>query len=106
MFEIDLLLSEAASILLMATDACREWEMGGDSQAVGDTAVSAYEASLMAVRQLVIEGALPATVDIGASRRARLASAAHMLCLAGIDEGGNSEDLELAASLFRAAAEA
>ncbi|MEJ7928098.1 hypothetical protein WG908_15205 [Sphingobium sp. AN641] len=106
MFEIDLLLSEAASALVMASDACREWEMGGDSQAVGDTAVSAYEASLTAVRQLEIEGALPATVDVGASRRARLTSAAHMLCLAGIDEGGISEDLELAASLFRLAAHA
>lgn len=106
MFEIDLLLSEAATALMMASDACREWELDGDSQAVSDTAASAYEASLTAVRQLVIEGALPATVDVGASRRARLASAAHMLCLAGVDEGGTSEDLELAASLFRSAAEA
>ncbi|AEG49608.1 hypothetical protein Sphch_1931 [Sphingobium chlorophenolicum L-1] len=80
--------------------------MGGDSQAVGDTAVSAYEASLTAVQQLIIEGAQLATAEVGASRRARLASAAHMLCLAGIDEGGTSEDLELAASLFRSAAEA
>lgn len=106
MFETYRLLSEAATVLVTASDACREWEMGGDSEAVGDSAVSAYEASLTAVRQLVIEGALPATVDVGASRRARLASAGHMLCLAGIDEGGTSEDLELAASLFRSAAEA
>ena len=80
MFETDRLLSAAASALMRASNACREWEMGGDSQAVGDTAVSAYEASLTAVRQLVMEGALPATIDIGASRRARFASAAHMLC--------------------------
>jgi len=106
MCETDRLLSTAASTLMSAAEACREWEMGGDSQAVSDTAASAYEASLTAVRQLVIEGALPSTIDIGASRRARLASAAHMLCLAGVDEGGTSEDLELAGSLFRLAADA
>ncbi|WP_041390379.1 hypothetical protein [Sphingobium chlorophenolicum] len=106
MFQTNQFLSAAARTLMMASDACREWEMGGDSQAVGDTAVSAYEASLTAVQQLIIEGAQLATAEVGASRRARLASAAHMLCLAGIDEGGTSEDLELAASLFRSAAEA
>lgn len=106
MFEIDRSLTAAASALIIASNACREWEMGGDSQAVGDTAVSAYDASLTAVKQLIIEGAQPATADVGASRRARLASAAHMLCLAGVDEGGTSEDLELAASLFQLAAEA
>ena len=106
MYETDRLLSAAASALMIASNACREWEMGGDSQAVGDTAVSAYDASLTAIQQLIKEGAQPATADVGASRRARLASAAHMLCLAGVDEGGNSEDLELAASLFQLAAEA
>jgi len=92
--------------MLGAAKACKAWELGGDPAPVGETADIAYDECRATAAILVIEGAIVATPDEGASRRARLVTAAEMLCLAGIDEGGTSEDLEMAATLLRLAMDA
>ena len=106
MSQLDQQLNVAAIAMLEAAAACRDWELGGDPAPVGETADIAYDECLAAVAMLVIEGAIVAAADQGASRRARLVTAAEMLCLAGIDEGGTSEDLEMAATLMRLAMDA
>lgn len=106
MSQLDQQLAAAAMTMLTAAEACKEWELGGDPAPVGETADIAYDECRAAVAMLVIEGAIAATADQGASRRARLVTAAEMLCLAGIDEGGTSEDLEMAATLLRLAMDA
>jgi hypothetical protein len=103
MSQLDQQLAVAAMAMLSAAEACKTWELGGDPAPVGETADIAYDKCRAVTAILVIEGAIVATADQGASRRARLVTAAEMLCLAGIDEGGTSEDLEMAAALLRLA---
>lgn len=102
----DALLHRAACAVSAAADACRDWENGGDTGAVADTAWEADGATAEAIE--AVAGIDPAlTLDTyPETRLGRLALAARLLALAGTDEGGQSADLELAARLLRQAAEA
>ena len=106
MSQLEQQLALTATAMIAAAEACKEWELGGDPAPVGETADIAYDECRAAVAMLVIEGAIVATADQGASRRARLVTAAEMLCLVGIDEGGTSDDLDMAATLLRLAMDA
>jgi hypothetical protein len=100
------LLHRAAYVVTTAATACRDWEDGGDSCPVADTALVADEATREALE--AVAGIDPTlTLDTYPETRVgRLVMAARLLVLAGTDEGGESQDLEMAAKLLRQAAEA
>lgn len=91
------LLHRAACAATHAATACRDWEEGGDSDLVADTASEVDGATLEAVE--AVAGIDPTlTLDTyPETRLARLVLAARLLVLAGTDEGGESQDLEIAA---------
>lgn len=96
-------LRAAAQLSYNAASACRNWENGGDSDLVGETAEDALCAAKLALDALGTE-TMPSTENMQ-SRRGRLAYAGWMLLLAGTDEDGVSSDLETAAGLLFAAAD-
>lgn len=106
MDHIDVLLNLAAAAASSAASACRDWESGGDPGPVADTAWAADEAISLAIEAAAdIDPALPPLSD-PKTRLGRLIMAAQLLVLAGTDEGGQSDELELAAKVLRLAAEA
>jgi hypothetical protein len=97
-------LQRAAGAVALASTACRDWENGGDADAVADTASEADGA----ITELLeaVAGIDPA-LKLDAypeTRLGRFALAARLLVLAGTDEGGESQDLAIAAQLLTAAA--
>lgn len=100
------LLAQAAQAADTATAACRAWEGGCDVDSVSDTAWDADGASLEALE--AVAGLDPALIrgNYPESRVGRLAMAARLLVLAGTDEGGTSQDLEMAAQILRTASKA
>lgn len=100
----DELLIEAARTAQRAAKACRQWEQGGSSEPVADTAdaaLSAIDRALIATQtedEIILADKHPGT------RRTRLVLAGYMLLLAGTDEHGESADLTTAANIFRRAA--
>ena len=100
------LLHRAAYAADLAAIVCRDWEDGGDCDPVADTASEADRAALQALQ--AVEG-IDSTLTLDSypeTRLGRLALAARLLVLAGIDEGGRSGDLEIAAMVFECAASA
>lgn len=97
------LLQRAAFATSAAADACKDWENGGDTDPVADTAWEAGEATRAALDAVAgIDAAL--TLDTyPETRLGRLVMAAYLLVLAGTDEGGYSADLEMAANLLQVA---
>lgn len=100
---LEVLLRCAARATHIAAAACRKWEDGGDSDAVAETAWEADDAISEALSAVGgMDPALrPATYP--ETRLGRLVMAARLLVLAGTDEGGQSQDLELAVTVLRAA---
>lgn len=97
------LLNRASLAVAAAAVACRLWEEAGDPYPVADTAWEADEATTEAVAALAgIDSALGLD-DYPESRLGRLVIAARLLVLAGTDEGGTSQELEMAAQLLRIA---
>lgn len=97
------LLTRAANTVSLAANACRVWEDGGDVDPVADTAWEAAGATLEAIDAIAgIDAALSAGT-YPETRLGRLVVAARLLTLAGTDEGGGSEDLEMATKLLRSA---
>lgn len=94
------ILHRAASAVTAAADACREWEDGGDAGPVADTAWQADEATVEALE--AVAGIDPTLIldTCPETRLGRLAMATRILVLAGTDEGGESQDLEIAAKLL------
>lgn len=96
------LLQRAASAASLAAQACRDWEDGGDTGPVSDTAWEADGAT----REVLdaVAGIDPAlTLDTyPETRLGRLVMAAYLLVLAGTDEDGRNTDLEMAATLLQA----
>lgn len=106
MDHIDVLLNLAAGAASSAASACREWENGGDPAPVADTAWAVDEAISLAIEAAAgIRPALPPLSD-PKTRLGRLVVAAQLLILAGTDEGGQSDELELAATVLKLASEA
>lgn len=97
-------LMEAARAARRAARACRNWENGGPSVPVGDTAELALSTIDRALRNIREEDGVALSGTDPETRRARLVLAGYMLLLAGTDEHGESADLTLAASIFRHAA--
>lgn len=99
------LLQRAALATSAAADACRGWEAGGETGPVADTAWEADEATREALD--AVAGIDPALTpgSYPATRLGRLAMAAYLLVLAGTDEGGQSQDLEMAVQVLKLAAE-
>lgn len=100
------LLQRAACAVTAAATACHDWEDGGDADPVSDTAWEADEAITQALE--AVAGIDPTLTrdSYPQTRLGRLVLAARLLVLAGTDEGGQSQDLEMAAVLLRAANEA
>lgn len=106
MEHIDVLLNLAADAAAQAAKACQCWERGGDPGPVADTARAAGEAISVAFEAAAgIDPALPPLSD-PETRLGRLVVAAQLLILAGTDEGGQSDELDLAATVLKLAAEA
>ncbi|MES2289949.1 MAG: hypothetical protein V4530_09455 [Pseudomonadota bacterium] len=97
-------LMEAARVARRAAKACRDWENGGPSGPVGDTAEVAISAIDPVLRNICEEDGVVLSGKNPEVRRARLVLAGYTLLLAGTDEHGESADLTLAASIFRRAA--
>lgn len=96
-------LRRAAFVTSAAADACRDWEDGGDTDAVADMA---WEADGATREALDAVAAIDPTLTLDSypeTRLGRLAMAAYLLVLAGTDEGGCSADLEAAAMVLQAA---
>jgi hypothetical protein len=99
------LLHRAASAATLAAIACRDWEEGGDSDPVADTASEVDGATLEALE--AVAGIDP-TLTLGSypeTRLGRLVLAARLLVLAGTDEGGQNDELAMAARLLALASE-
>ena len=94
------LLHRASCAVTAAAHACRAWVDGGDSGPVSDTAWDADEATREALE--AVAGIDPTlTLDTYPDTRlGRLTMAAHILVLAGTDEGGKGRELEMAAQLL------
>ncbi len=106
MDHVDVILKLAIGAVGEAASACECWENGGDPGPVADTAWEAEEA--ISVTLEAVTGTYPA-FSVGSypeTRLGRLVLAARLLVLAGTDEGGRSEDLNMAAALLEAACEA
>lgn len=106
MDHFEALLQRAACAVNAAAAACRDWEAGGDSDPVSDTAWEADEAITEALDAVAGIDPTLALDTYPETRLGRLVLAARLLVLAGIDEGGRSEDLEIAARLLEIATEA
>lgn len=104
MNDLEVLLRCAASAANIAAAACRDWEDGGDSDAVAETAWEADDAISEAVSAAgrIDPALLSATYP--ETRLGRLVMAARLLVLTGTDEGGQSHDLELATKVLQVAA--
>ena len=104
MDDISVLVDHAAEATNRAAAACRDWEDGGDPAPVSDTASEADEAISVAVE--AVAGIYPtfSVQHYPETRLGRLVVAAQLLVLAGTDEGGKSEDLQLATNVLRLAA--
>lgn len=106
MDNVDVVLNLAADAADRASRACEAWENGGDPSPVADTAWEAEEAISLALEAVAgMRPALPPLSD-PETRLGRLVVAAQLLILAGTDEGGQSDELELAATVLKLAAEA
>jgi hypothetical protein len=106
MDHFDALLQRAACAVSAAAAACRAWEEGGDSNPVSDTAWEADEATSEAIEAVA---GIDSTLTLECypeTRLGRLVLAARLLVLAGTDEDGRSDELEMAAKLFGMASEA
>lgn len=106
MDHFEALLQRAVCAVTAAARACRAWEDGGDTNPVADTA---WEADGATVEALEAVAAIDPTLTLETypeTRIGRLVLAARLLVLAGTDEGGQSGDLQIAAQLLTAAAEA
>ncbi|MDA9918448.1 hypothetical protein N9D37_00985 [Erythrobacter sp.] len=104
MDDISVLLNFAAAAASTAASACKDWEDGGDPGPVADTAWEADEAISVAVgAATAIDPALPPLND-PETRLGRLVVAAQLLILAGTDEGGQSDELEVATMVLKLAA--
>lgn len=99
------LIQRAACVVDAAAIACRDWEDGGDTGPVSDTAWAADEATAEAIEAVAdIDPAL--TLDsYPETRLGRLVMATRLLVLAGTDEGGTSLELDLASTALVLAAE-
>lgn len=103
MHHFETLLHHAASAVQCAANAIRDWENGGDTEPVSDTAWDADKATLRALHAAAtIEPAL-ALSSYPETRLGRLVMAARLLVLAGTDEDGCRIDLDTAATVLRAA---
>ncbi len=100
------LLQRAACAVTAAADACRAWEDGGDSDPVADTAWEADEATREALKAVAVIDPTLAVDSDPETRLGRLVLAAWLLVLAGTDEEGGSQDLEMASKLLEMAADA
>jgi len=94
------LLQRAAATVSAAAQACRDWEDGGDTEPVSDTAWEADGATTEAMEAVAGIDPTLALDGYPESRVGRLVLAARLLVMAGIDEGGRSEDLSVAATLY------
>jgi hypothetical protein len=100
------LVRRAAIAVSSAAIACRAWENGGDPDPVSQTAVAADGATLVALEAAAgietgfIMDCYPET------RLARLLLGVRLLVLAGTDEGGTSEELDVALVLLKIAEQA
>lgn len=97
-------LVKAARATQRASKACRGWELGGPSEAVGETADAALVAVKRAMAAIQNEEETVLTAGDPGTRRGRLVLAGYMLLLAGTDEHGESADLTSAGTIFRRAA--
>lgn len=104
MDHFETLLQRAACAVTTAANACRAWQEDGDSGPVSDTAWDADGATAGALE--AVAGIDPTlTLDsYPETRLGRLVMAAHLLVLAGTDEEGQIQDLEMAAKLLKLAA--
>ncbi len=99
------LFQRTAAAVEAAANACQDWELRGDADQVSDTAWDAEEGSREALEAVAgIDPSLPVH-DYPETRLGRLVMAAHLLVLAGTDEGGRSDDLSIAARLFNMASD-
>ena len=99
------LLHRAACAVTAAAEACQIWEDGGDPDPIADTAWEADEATVEALEAVAGIDATLTRETYPETRLSRLVLAARLLVLAGTDEGGQSQDLEMAAQLFRMASD-
>jgi len=97
------LLQRAACAADAAAEACRAWEDGGETAPVSDTAWEADGASLEALEAVAGIDPTLALDTCPETRLGRLVTAARLLVLAGIDEGGTSGDLDIGAQILRMA---
>jgi len=106
MDHFEALLQRAAVAVNAAAAACRDWEHDGDPDPVSDTAWEADEATLESLE--AVAGIDPTlTLDsYPETRLGRLVMAARLLVLAGTDEGGRSDDLEMASRAIMLAVQA
>lgn len=95
------LLHRAECVVSAAAQACRDWENGGDTGSLSDSAWDADGATAEAAD--AVAGIDPAVGrdTYPETRLGRLVLAARLLVMAGSDEGGQSGDLYLAAQLLR-----
>jgi len=96
-------LTVAAHQARRAADACRQWEEGGEPDRVSETAALARHLGSIAIEAMVSDEPRGDPLDEPQTRRGKLAYAAWLIVLAGTDEGGQSEDLIMAAELFERA---
>lgn len=97
-------LTHTARAAQRAAKACRDWELGGSSGPVGETAELALSAADGALQIIQYEDDVVLGDKDPGTRRTRLVLAGYMLIAAGTDEHGESADLNLAARIFRLAA--
>ena len=103
MYYFSSLLHRAAYAISAAVDASRAWQDGGDPDLVADTAWNADEATAEAVAALAYIDAALGPDTYPETRAGRLVMAARLLVLAGTDEGGQSDELEIAAAILKLA---
>ena len=106
MNEMEALLRCAARSVTAAARACREWEDSGDSDTVADTAWEASEASSEALEAAAGIDPTLSRAACPETRLGRLVLAARLLVLAGSDDGGQSDEMGIAANLLLLAVEA
>lgn len=99
-------LMAAAGQVRMAASACWAWERGGDAEPVAETAAIARQTALIAIEAVTSDEPWGDPLDEPDTRRGKLAYAGWLILLAGIDEGGEGDDLSTSAQLFELAADA
>jgi hypothetical protein len=100
MDHFDALIQRAACAVSAAAAACRAWEEGGVSGPVSDTAWEADEATSEALDAVAGIDSTLVLDSYPETRLGRLVMAARLLVLAGTDEDGRSDELEVAARLL------